>query len=63
MDDVKLFVKNKKEQETLQQTIRIYRLGMGIEEWALLIMKSERRETTERVELLNQERFRTLGEK
>ena len=53
--------------ETLIQTIRIYRqdIGMefGIEKCALLIMKSERRETAERIELPNQERIRTLGGK
>ena len=44
MDDIKLFAKNKKEQETLIHAVKIYRqdLGMefGIEKCALLVMKS-----------------------
>ena len=44
MDDIKLFDKNKKELETLIQTVRIYSqdIGMefGIEKCAMLVMKS-----------------------
>ena len=67
MDDIKLFAKNEKDQETLIQTIRIYNqdIGMefGIEKSAILIMKSGKREITERVEVANQERIRMLEEK
>ena len=44
MDDIKIFVKNEKELETLIQTIRIYsqdiRIEFGIEKCATLIIKS-----------------------
>ena len=44
MDDIKVFVKNQKELETLIQTIRIYsqdvRFDFGIEKCAMLIIKS-----------------------
>ena len=38
-------------------------MEFGTEKCALLIMKSEKRETTEGRELLNQETIRMLGEK
>ena len=61
MDDIKLFVKNEKELETLIQAIKIYSqdIGMefGIEKCANLIMKGGKRETTEGIELSNQERL------
>ena len=67
MDDIKLFAKNKKELETLIQTVRIYSqdIGMefGIDECAMLIRKSGKRHMTEGVELPNQVVIRTLGEK
>ena len=66
MDDIKLFAKNEKEQGTLIQTIRIYsqylRMKFGIEKYGMLIIKSGKRKTTERLELANQECIRTLGE-
>ena len=59
--------KGKKEMETLIQTIRIYNqtIGMefGIEKYAILTMKNEKKETMERIKLPNQESFKTLGEK
>ena len=65
IDDIKLFARNKKELETLIQTIRIYNqdIGMkfGIVTCSMLIMKSSRIETTEGIELPNQESIRTLG--
>ena len=66
MDDIKWFVKNIKESETLIQIIRIYNqniaIEFGIEKCAILIMKS-RRQMTERIELPNQEPIRMLGDK
>ena len=62
MEDIKIFAKNQKELETLIQTIRIYTqdIGMefGIEKCAMLVKK-----ITEGIELLSQEKIRTLGEK
>ena len=59
--DIKFFTNNNKELETLIQTIRIYRLDVGmkfgIEKYAILIMKSGKRQITEVTELVNQERI------
>ena len=67
MDDIKLFAKNERELETLIQTVRIYSQDIGkefgIEKCALLVMKSERRNMTEGIELQNQEKIWTLGKK
>ena len=50
IDDIKLFEKNKKELETLIQTIRIYSqdtgMEFGIEKCAMLIMKNRKRQRT-----------------
>ena len=66
MDDIKLFVKNEKELETLIHTVRIYshdiRLEFGIEKCALLVMKSGKRHLTDGIELPNQDKIRTLAE-
>ena len=47
MDDIKLFAKNEKQQETLIHTVRIYSqdIGMefGIEKCTMLLMKSCKR--------------------
>ena len=55
MDDIKVFAKNEKEQEILIQPIRIYNqdrgMEFGIEKYAMLIMKSGKRETAEGIEL------------
>ena len=63
---IKLFTKNEGELVILIQTMRIYSqdIGMefGIEKYAMLIMKNEKRPITEGIELPNQERIRTLGE-
>ena len=65
MDDIKLFVKNEKELDTLLHTVRIYSqdIGMefGIEKCALLVMKSGKRQLTDGIELSNQDKFRTLA--
>ena len=67
MDNIKLFAKNEKELETLIQTIRIYsqhkRIEFSTEKCAILIMKSGRKKTGERIELPNQESAKTVGEK
>ena len=65
MDDIKLFLKNEKEMETLIHTVRIYSqfIGMefGMEKCAMLVMKSGKRYITEEMELQNQDKIRTLG--
>ena len=65
MDNINLF--SKKEKEFLIPAVRIYSeyIGMefGVEKGAMLIMKSRKRQMTEGIELLNQEKIRTLGEK
>ena len=67
MDDIKLLAKNKKELEILIQTVRIYsqdiKIEFGIEKCAMLVMKSGKRRMTEGVELPNQVKIRTYGEK
>ena len=67
MDDIKLFDENEKELETLIEVVRIYieNIGIefGIEKCAMLIRKSGKRQMTERIELQNQEKIRTPGEK
>ena len=66
MDDIKLFAKNEKELETLIHAVRIYcqNIGMefGIEECAMLVMKSGKRHLTDGIELPNHDRIRTLEE-
>ena len=67
MDDIKLFVKNEKELETLIHAVRIYSqdIGMefGIEKCAMLVMKNGKWHLTDGMELPNQDKIRTLGEK
>ena len=67
IDDIKLFAKNKKELETLIQSVRIYSqlIGMdfGREKCTMFVMKSGKRHITERIELPNQVVIGTLGEK
>ena len=57
----------KKEFETLVHAERIYSQDVGgefgIEKCAMLIMKSWKQHMTDRIELSNQEKIRTLGEK
>ena len=66
MDDITLFAKNEKELENLIRAMRIYRddkrKEFGIEKCAMLIMKSRKWQMMEGIELLNQEKIRTLGE-
>ena len=67
MDDNKLYAKNEKELETLIYTVRIYiqDIGMesGIEKCAMLVMKSGKRHLTDGIELWNQDKIETFGEK
>ena len=67
MDDIKLFAKNEKELETLIHAVRIYSqdIGMefGLEKCATLVMKSGKRHLMDVIELPNQDKIRTLGEK
>ena len=63
MDDIKLFAKKiKKELQNLIQRIKIFSpssgMGFGIEECAVLIMRSGKRQITEGIELSNQERIK-----
>ena len=66
MDDIKLFAKNEKELETLIHAVRIYSqdIGMefGLEKCAMLVMKRGKRHLTDGMELLNQDKIRTLTE-
>ena len=67
MDDIKLFARNEKELETLIHAFRIYNqdIGMefGIEKCAMQVIKSGKRHLTDRMELPNQDKIRTLGKK
>ena len=67
MDDIKLFAKNEKELETQIHTVRINSQDIGrefgIEKCAMLIIKSGKWHLTDRMELPNQDKIRTLGEK
>ena len=65
MNDIKLFAKNEKELKTLIHAVRIYSQDMefGIEKCAMLVMKSSKRHLTDRMELPNQDKIRTLGKK
>ena len=64
MDDIKLFAKNEKEQETLIHTVRIYIRDIGMEfvikKCAMLVMKSGKRYLTGGIELPNQDKIKTL---
>ena len=67
MDDIKLFAKNKKELENIIHAVRKYSqdIGMefGIEKCAMLVLNSGKRHQTYGMELPNQDKIRTLGEK
>ena len=66
-DNIKLFVKNEKELEILIHRVRIYSqyIGMdfGIEKCAMLVMKSCQQHLKDGMELLNQDKIRTLAGK
>ena len=65
MDDIKLFAKTEKSQETLMHSIRIYSQDMGmefgIEKYTMLVMKRGKRHLTDGMELPNKDKIRTLG--
>ena len=65
--DDKLFAKNEKQLEIFIQEMRIYsqdlRMKFGIEKRVILIIRSGKQHMTERKELPNEEKIRTLGEK
>ena len=67
MDDIKLFVKNEKELETLIQAVRIYsqdiRIEFGIEKCSMVVMKSSKRHLTDGMKLPNHDKIKMLGEK
>ena len=67
MDDIKLFAKNEEELENLIHAVRIYSqdIGMefGIEKSTQLGLKSGKWHLTDGIELPNQDKIRTLGEK
>ena len=67
MQNIRLFAKIEKELETLIREVWIYSqkmgMGFGIEKYAMLIMKSIKWHQTDGMELLNREKFTTLGEK
>ena len=67
MDNIKLFVKKEKELKTLIHAVRIYSqdIGMelGIKICTMLVMKSGKWHLTNGMELPNQEKIRTLGER
>ena len=60
MNDSKQFAKNEKEQEILILEVRIYSYDVGIEftieKCAMQIMKSKKRQLTEKIEMTNQEK-------
>ena len=64
---IKLFAENEIELETLIQSVSIFSqdIGMefGIEKCAMLIMKIGKRHRTEGIQLPNQDKIRTHGEK
>ena len=66
MDNIKLFAKNEREQETLIHAVRIYSqdtgMEFGIEKCAMLVMKSSKRHLMDVMELPNQGKIRTLRE-
>ena len=66
IDDIKLFAKNEKELEILIHAVKIYSQDIekefGIEKCAMLVMKSGKH-LTDGMELPNQDKIRTLGEK
>ena len=66
MDNIKLFAKNEKELETLIQAVKYCQdieMEFGIEKYNILIIKSWKRYKNEGMELPNQEKIKTLGEK
>ena len=67
VDATNIFGKNKKDLERIIPTVRNFSQDIGIKFWTekytMLIRNKENRETTEGIELLNQESIGTIGEK
>ena len=67
MDDIKPFAKSEEELETLIHTVRIYSrdIGMefGIEKCPMLVMKSGKRQLTDRMELPNKDKIKKHSQK
>ena len=67
MDDIKLFVKNEKELETLKQAAKIQsqdiEMEFGKEKCTMLIMKSRKWQMMKGIEVPNQEKIRMVKEK
>ena len=67
MNDSKLFAKNEKELETLRNSLRIYSQDIEVEfsreKCSILVIKSGKRRLADGMELPNQEKIRTIGEK
>ena len=65
-NEIKLLSKIEKEQETLIHVVRIFSqdigVEFGIEKRAMLGMKSGKRHLSDRMELPNQDKIRTMGE-
>ena len=66
MDDIKLYVNNEKELETLIYRVRIYSRDIGmefrIEKCAMLVMKNGKQQLTDGMELPNKDKIKTLAE-
>ena len=66
MDYIKLFAKNENKVETLIHAVRMYSQDIGvefdIEKCAMFVMKYGKRHLTEKMELPNQDKIRTLVE-
>ena len=60
MDGIKLFAKNKKELKTRSQDVG---MKFTIEKCSMLVMQSSKRHLTDGMELSNQHKITTLGEK
>ena len=67
MDNIKLIAKNEKELETLMYAVKIcsqdIEMEFTIEKCVMLVMKSGKRHLTDRMELPNQDKVKTLREK
>ena len=63
MADIKVLAKNEKELETMRIYSQYIGMELGIKKYASRIMEKAKRETTDGIELPNQEIIRTLGKK
>ena len=63
MEDIKFFAKNEKDLVAVKKYCQDTRMEFVIEKCVMLLMRSGKRHKTERTELPNQEKIRTLGVK